>query len=201
MLFRSDAERVWNPTLARRIRKTFGSFATEFSQKTSADVIAQFDAFTQRWVADNQRACYQTVVRKTMPKSAYVALSACYDAALVQKKAVIAHLIEADPETVANAYDALHEVHRALDACSHAVVYREFAEDVDAKDAAALSRAKSNLAEARVWLATGKVARAFDAALRGGIGIDAPELHQTQPSSVSTMPALPRPDSDGLVMK
>ncbi|MNL54338.1 hypothetical protein D3C87_1776630 [compost metagenome] len=40
----------------------------------------------------------------------------------------------------------------------------------------------------------------LDTALGRGVGIYAPELFQTQPSS-SPIPALPRPDSDGLVMK
>ncbi|MNL08919.1 hypothetical protein D3C87_1296590 [compost metagenome] len=42
---------------------------------------------------------------------------------------------------------------------------------------------------------------ALDAPLRGRIGVDAPELCQIQASSLSTMPALPRPDREGLVMK
>ena len=42
---------------------------------------------------------------------------------------------------------------------------------------------------------------ALDASLRRRIGIHAPELVQSPPSSPSRIPALPRPDSDGLVMK
>src|SRR5690606_21335075 len=125
-----------------------------------------FRSFTARWVTASKEACYETVIQRTLPRSSYVALSACFDDALIQQRVVIERLVEADPEAMGNAYDAIYEVERALDVCERPMLYQDYAFDVEARDAAALGRAKGNLAQARAFLAIGKAARAFDAASR-----------------------------------
>src|SRR5690606_41024607 len=69
-----------------------------------------FRSFTARWVTASKEACYETVIQRTLPRSSYVALSACFDDALIQQRVVIERLVEADPEAMGNAYDAIYEV-------------------------------------------------------------------------------------------
>jgi len=164
--FAIDAERVWNEKTQRALSEKLSAYPADFAGRTLRQAQAKFGEFTERWVRASKEACYETVIQRTLPRSSYVALSACFDAALIQERVVIERLVEADPETVGNAYDAMYEVERALDACERPMLYQDYALDVEAKDAAALGRSKGNLAQARAFLAIGKTAPAFDAASR-----------------------------------
>lgn len=164
--FSIDADRVWNEPTRRRLDQRLAQHRADYVEKTWHQARAEFDAFKQRWVADSRRACYETVVQRTLPRASYAAMSACFDTALVQQKVVIDRLADADAETLGNTYDALYEMQRAIETCEVPALYQEYLGDLEAKDAAALSRTKTSLAESRVFLVTGKAKRALEAAER-----------------------------------
>src|SRR5687767_7628600 len=120
--FELDVERVWNASAKGDIRSGLGSLQASYTQHTAEVVITKLDAVARDWVMLKRNACLDTVVRKVMPRETYVALGACYDAALSRQRMLVSVLGKADGEVAAKSLELVEETSQSLTACGNRAV-------------------------------------------------------------------------------
>lgn len=154
--FELDIEKIWSSSKRREVRDGLRSFAGETQVVNVDRIVSKLDAITSDWVMMNERACKDTLVRKTMPEEIYVRVSLCLNAALVQQRTLVTQLAAVDRTSYEHIDRAMLDIVENIATCQNQAVLAYYRAPEETADAAAAEDADVKTAEARVLLALGK---------------------------------------------
>ncbi|HVH98686.1 MAG TPA: tetratricopeptide repeat protein [Enhygromyxa sp.] len=154
--FDLDVQRIWSSSKRREVRDGLRSFAGETQVVNVDRIVTKLDAITSDWVMMNERACKDTLVRRTMPEEIYVRVSLCLNAALVQQRTLVTQLGAVDRTSYEHIDRAMLDIVESIATCQNQAVLAYYRTPEETADAAAAEDADTKTAEARVLLALGK---------------------------------------------
>ena len=154
--FELDVERIWDTSRRREVSEGLREFAGETQTTHVERIVTKMDAITSDWVMMSERACKDTLVRKTMPEEVYVRVSLCLNAALVQQRTLVTQLDAVDRSSYEHLDGALGDIAEAMASCQNDAVLAYYQAPEDTADAAAAQTADDKTAEAKVLLALGR---------------------------------------------
>ena len=123
-------ETVWNDSIRKDVFAAVAAVAVPFAADTAARTTAALDRTTASWVALRQRWC-EAASADRAPSAVTTAVGACSDRMLSSQRELVASLLDADPDVLTNALDAIERTERELTRCEDPLSLAQYATDGD----------------------------------------------------------------------
>jgi len=153
----SDAaiiDTVWNGDVRAALTDSMAAIDASFAADTAERVASALDRTSTAWVDLRRRWCESSAAERT-PVAVGAAIGACTERMLSRERELVASLLDADPEVLAHALDAIERLERELGRCEDPLFLSHYAgtgSDAERHDALEV------LAQARQRLALGQSA-------------------------------------------
>jgi serine/threonine protein kinase/tetratricopeptide (TPR) repeat protein len=146
---------VWNDDVRAALEASMASVSASFAADTATRATAALDRTSAAWVDVRRRWCTSSRAEGA-PVAVTSAIGACTDRMLSRQRELVASFLDADPEVLTNALDAIERFDRELSRCEDPLFLAQYAavDDADADRQAALD----TLAQARQRLVLGQSA-------------------------------------------
>ncbi len=146
---------VWNDDVRAALEASLASVSASFAADTATRATAALDQTSATWIDVRRRWCTSSRAEGA-PVAVTSAIGACNDRMLSRQRELVASLLDADPEVLTNALDAIERFDRELSRCEDPRFLSQYAavDDEDAERRAALD----TLAQARQRLVLGQSA-------------------------------------------
>lgn len=167
---RAALERVWTAERGDDVEAALGRSSAAFVDRVASDTRAALDAYAELWVAMHEDACLATAVREEQSVAVQDLRMVCLQGALHGLEAAVAELVTSDETVVSRAHAVVQSL-PSIARCGDVEQLWTGSANPAPEDAAAVERARIDLARARAADAAGRygaagvlVARAEQAA-------------------------------------
>jgi tetratricopeptide (TPR) repeat protein len=128
---------VWNDEIRDDVEQAIAGVAVPYAADTASRTIAALDRTTAAWSGLRTRWC-ETTRFATTPTAVDAAIGACSDRMLSRQRELVSTLVDADPDVLTNALDAIEKLERELAHCEDPAFLAQHAGDATEDRRAAL---------------------------------------------------------------